>query len=145
LLSSFSFHHIGIATHSIKETAQYYIDVGYSMSEVMYDKNQNVYITFMEKLSSPRIELLEPYSDKYPPPLGFTEVSDSPVSRILKKSGVSPYHICYEVENIIEAIKNLKNKRYVLLSHPVEAIALKRKLICFLYNRAVGLIELVEK
>jgi methylmalonyl-CoA/ethylmalonyl-CoA epimerase len=80
----------------------------------------------------PRIELLEPGSNK------------SPVCKTLEKSGVSPYHICYVVKNMDDAIKELKKKKYILVSHPIEAIAFKNKRICFLYNKAVGLIELVE-
>jgi methylmalonyl-CoA/ethylmalonyl-CoA epimerase len=118
------------------------------MSEIVYDPNQDVYITFLEKsfilniqpspsppphyMYFPRIELLEPGSDK------------SPVSKIIKKSGVSPYHICYEVEDITEAIKELKKKKYMPLSYPVNAVAINKRNICFLYNKAVGLIELVE-
>jgi methylmalonyl-CoA/ethylmalonyl-CoA epimerase len=68
----------------------------------------------------------------------------SPVSKIIEKLGVSPYHICYEVENIAEAIDDLKQKKYMPLSHPVNAVAIDGRKICFLYNKAVGLIELVE-
>jgi methylmalonyl-CoA/ethylmalonyl-CoA epimerase len=128
----FTFHHIGIATHSIKNTAQYYIDAGYSMSEIVYEPIQNVYITFLEKSLMPRIELLEPGSDK------------SPVSKIIEKSGVSPYHICYSVENIEQAITGLRKKRFLPLSQPVKSVAIDGKNICFLYNKEVGLIELVE-
>jgi methylmalonyl-CoA/ethylmalonyl-CoA epimerase len=103
------------------------------MAEIIYDPIQDVYITFLEKLSAPRIELLEPGSDK------------SPVCKTLERSGVSPYHICYEVKSITEAIKELKKRHYILLSHPIEAIVFMRRQICFLYNKAVGLIELVER
>jgi methylmalonyl-CoA/ethylmalonyl-CoA epimerase len=133
MLSSFSFHHIAIATPSIKETAQYYTDAGYTMGEIVYDSVQNVYVAFVEKAFVPRIELLEPGPGK------------SPVSKIIEKSGVSPYHICYEVEDIMEAIKELKEKKYIALSYPVKAIAINKRKICFLYNKAVGLIELLEK
>jgi methylmalonyl-CoA/ethylmalonyl-CoA epimerase len=137
MLSSFSFHHIAIATPSIRETSKYYMDAGYTMSEVVYDPVQDVYITFLEKASGypppPRIELLEPGSDK------------SPVSKTIGKAGVSPYHICYEVEDITEVIKELKKQKYIVLSNPVNAVAINNRNICFLFNKAVGLIELVEK
>ena len=81
----------------------------------------------------PAIELLEPGS------------ALSPVSKTLEKSGVSPYHMCYCVEDIEEAVKELKKKRFLPLFRPVQAVALGNKKICFLFNREVGLIELVEK
>jgi methylmalonyl-CoA/ethylmalonyl-CoA epimerase len=81
----------------------------------------------------PNIELIEPGSAK------------SPITKVLKKSGVVPYHICYSVKNIKLAISSLKTKQFILLSTPVEAVAINNKNICFLYNKNVGLIELVEK
>ncbi|MCL1947573.1 MAG: lactoylglutathione lyase, partial [Chitinivibrionia bacterium] len=67
------------------------------------------------------------------------------VSKIIEKSGVSPYHICYETENIENAINELKKKKYLLLARPVNAVALNDRKICFLYNKEVGLIELTER
>jgi methylmalonyl-CoA/ethylmalonyl-CoA epimerase len=133
MLSYFDFHHIGIATPNIQKTAQYYLDAGFLMSEVITDPIQKVKITFLTKGQMPRIELLEPTSE------------DSPVTEILAKSGVSPYHICYEVDDIEIAVKDLKKKRFISLFKPVKAIALDNRLICFLYNAEVGLIEILEK
>jgi methylmalonyl-CoA/ethylmalonyl-CoA epimerase len=76
--------------------------------------------------------LIEPASDS------------SSVSKILAKSGVSPYHFCYEVKDIDEAILSLKNSRFILLSKPVNAVAIDNRLICFCYNKSFGLIELVQ-
>lgn len=53
--------------------------------------------------------------------------------------------MCYCVEDIEEAVKELKKKRFLPLFRPVQAVALGNKKICFLFNREVGLIELVEK
>ena len=123
MLESMNFHHIGVATDSIEKTAEYYLEVGYKMSDIIFDPIQKVNITFLSKKSMPMIELLEPASD------------DSPVSNILMKSGVSPYHMCYQVKDIDLAISELKNKKYISLSKPIEAIALSMKRICFLFNK----------
>lgn len=80
----------------------------------------------------PTTELIEPVSDT------------SPVANMLKKNGVSPYHFCYEVELIYESVRKLKKSGFVLLNKPVHALALENKLICFLFNKTIGLIELVE-
>jgi methylmalonyl-CoA/ethylmalonyl-CoA epimerase len=133
MLPYFVFHHIGIATSDIGKTAQYYLDAGFSMTDVITDPIQKVKITFLTKELTPRIELLEPVCE------------DSPVTQILAKSGVSPYHICYEVDDIERAINDLKRKRFIPMSKPVKAIALNNRLICFLYNVNVGLIEVLEK
>ena len=134
MLPEFKFHHIGIATDSIKNTAQYYTKAGYCVTDITYDKIQNVSIAFLEKDGMPLLELIEPASFR----------DNSPVVKIIENLGVSPYHICYEVNNIENAINQLKEKKFLLLAHPVNAIAMNNRKICFLYNKEVGLIELVE-
>ena len=135
MLTNFLFHHIGIAVNSIKITAQYYLNTDYTVSDTIYDPIQNVSIAFLEKKGMPRIELVES-------PLS---INNSPISKIIEKSGVSPYHICYEVNNIEFAINELKNQKYLPLASPVIAVAMNNRKICFLYNKDVGLIELVEQ
>jgi len=132
MLSNFQFHHIGISVVNIKLTSQYYLDAAYTVSKTIYDPIQNVSIAFLEKIGEPRIELVE------------SAQNNSPISKIIEKSGVSPYHICYEVNNIESVISELKKKRYLLLAAPVNAVAMNNRRICFLYNKNIGLIELVE-
>jgi len=133
MLPDFRFHHIGIATDSIKNTAQHYIAADYIASDTIYDPIQKVYIAFLQKNGMPLIELVEPNMEH-----------NSPVSKIIEKSGVSPYHICYEVENIENAIEELKKKKYLLLARPAAAVAINNRKICFLFNKEVGLIELLD-
>ena len=59
--------------------------------------------------------------------------------------GVTPYHICYEVDDIYLAVSDLKKKRFIPLFNPIEAVALGNRKICYLFNQAVGLIELLNK
>lgn len=132
MLSCFTFHHIGVATNSIDNTSKYYQDAGYNKTETVFDPIQNVNIAFLTKNGMPMVELLEPVDEK------------SPINKIIKTSGVSPYHCCYIVDNITEAISELRKQQYVMLSKPVEAVALENKRICFLFNKEVGLIELLE-
>lgn len=132
------YHHIGIAVFNIEETAPFYIMQGYSKSQTVYDPIQNVHICFLsyptgDGSKMPLIELIEPVDEK------------SPVYKILQKNGVSPYHICYEVENISDTITELKREKFIPLSKPVEAVAMSNKKVCFLFNKNIGLIELVEK
>ena len=135
MLPNFQFHHIGIATYSIEGTARHYLDAGFTLSEIIFDQIQNVSIAFLEKEGMPLIELITPFPDH----------DHSPVSKIIKNNGVSPYHICYEVENIAAAIDELKKKKYIPLARPVNAVALNNRKIIFLFNKEVGLIELVEQ
>lgn len=132
MLSEFIFHHIGIATNSIDLTTPYYLEAGYMITEKIYDPLQKVNICFLCKEGNPYLELIEPAS------------KESPINNVLLKSGVTPYHICYGVTNIYDAIESLKKKKYILLGKPIIALALDKRLICFLFNKDVGLIELIQ-
>ena len=80
----------------------------------------------------PKVELLAPHD------------STSPVQQTLDKMGVTPYHTCYVVDNIEEAVAQLRKQKYVMVSKPAEAVAFCGSKVCFLFNKNVGLIELVE-
>jgi methylmalonyl-CoA/ethylmalonyl-CoA epimerase len=67
------------------------------------------------------------------------------ISNILKKVGVSAYHICYETNRLQETIEEMEKQDFRVLVEPVEAIAFDNRKICFLYHVDIGLIELLEK
>ena len=133
MLPDFSFHHIGIAAADIDRTASYYVKAGYSKTENTFDPIQNVNICFLSKKGMPLLELIEPLDET------------SPVFKVLSKNGVTPYHICYSVKDIAKSVAELRSLRFVATSEPVPACALDNHKVCFLYNRNVGLIELVEE
>jgi len=134
MLEDLKFHHIAVATKNITKSINVYQNLGYKLvSDVSSDPIQKVKVCFLEQENHPCVELVEPLSE------------GSPVKEILKKSGTTTYHFCYEVENIQEIIDKLKKLRFVLLGNPVEAVAFDNRKICFLYNTNYGLIELVEK
>lgn len=132
MLSSLSFHHIGIACRDIAKSMTFYTAMGYQASPVIDDPIQHVRVCFLEKEGAPRIELLEPLDEQ------------SPVARTLSTAGVTPYHICYEVSDINEAIATLRGQRFLLVNGPVPACAMGDKRIAFMFQKHTGLIELVE-
>lgn len=127
------FNHIGIACFSIEKTAPFYLGLGYSKSDTVFDPIQNVRICFLSHTEMPTLELLEPCDEK------------SPVNDTLRKNGVSPYHICYESDEIDNSVSKLKEMKFYPLSKPVSAVAFNGKKVCFLFRNDVGLLELVEK
>lgn len=133
MLETFKFHHIGVAVKDIDATASVYEQGGYHRSSTIFDPIQNVNICWLTKDSTPTVELLAPVDE------------NSPVNKTLEKVGVSPYHCCYIVENLDEAVAALRKQRYVMVSKPEEAVAFKGSRVCFLFNKSVGLIELVEE
>jgi methylmalonyl-CoA/ethylmalonyl-CoA epimerase len=132
MLDSFKFHHIGVAVKDIDVTAPIYEQGGYKRSASIFDPIQNVNICWLIKEGMPTVELLAPVDET------------SPVNKTLEKNGVTPYHTCYVVENIEEAVAQLRKQKYVMVSKPAEAVAFCGSRVCFLFNKNVGLIELVE-
>ncbi|WP_287565308.1 VOC family protein [Parabacteroides sp.] len=133
MLPEFRFHHIGVAVFDIDTTAKFYMDAGYSTTVSVLDPLQDIRICFLTKPGMPMVELLEAVD------------SSSPVNRILKSVGVSPYHLCYEVSDMEDALGRLRKMRFVIVSNPVEACALDNRRVCFVYNKNMGLIELLEE
>lgn len=132
MLESFSFHHIGVAVKSIEETANLYRRGGYYCSATVFDPIQNVNICWLTKEGMPTVELLAPVDE------------NSPVNKTLEKVGVSPYHCCYVVEKLEDACAELRKQKYIMVSKPAGAVAFCGSRVCFLFNKNVGLIELVE-
>jgi methylmalonyl-CoA/ethylmalonyl-CoA epimerase len=128
-------HHYGFATNDVDKTAAQYELFGFRKldKEPIIDPIQNVKLLFLQKENSHTIELVQPIS------------LDSPVSNIIQKAGPSLYHICYEVDSIQQSKAELRQNGFIAIGDLTPAIAFKNRLICFLYNKHVGLIELLEK
>ena len=127
-----SFHHVGIACRSIDKTVGFYQAMGYTASPVTDDLLQHVRVCFLDKEGAPRLELLEPLDEQ------------SPVARTLVTAGVTPYHLCYEVNDMDAAIASLRTQRFLLVNGPVPACAMGNRQVAFLFKKDVGLVELVE-
>lgn len=98
-------NHVAMATPDIDKAASMFRDVlGAKVSEKHPQPDHGVYTVFVE-LGETKIELLNPLGDK------------SPIQNFLdkNKSG-GMHHICIEVDNINEAMKDLKSKGIRLLS-----------------------------
>ena len=80
----------------------------------------------------PRLELLAPIDEA------------SPVNRILETQGVTPYHICYETDDLDAIAKVLRQEKFVRVSKAVPACAMDNNRVMFLFRKDVGLIELIE-
>lgn len=127
------FHHLGIATFNLERAIQVYNDIGYQIiSKKIFVPTQKVNVCFMSKANHPLLELIEP-----------TEIT-SPISNILKKNSPGPYHICYSTGDISKTIIKLCKMRFHLLDSPTKSSAFNNNLICFLYNKDIGLLEIVE-
>lgn len=128
-----SVNHIGYACFEIPTTAKYYLKAGWDISEIYEEKVQNTKIAFLSKEGFPTIELVAPLND-----------SPSPVDNVLKKNGITPYHICYDVDDIEEAVEDLYEEGFNPLFMPVASIAMDNHKICYLQHKELGILEIVE-
>ena len=121
--SDTKFHHIGLATKSIETLSP--------SSEVIFDPIQKVSVAFV-RLNGVDLELIEPSGD------------DSPVTKSLE-SGVKLLHICYEVNDIRNAIQKCRSHGFHCIAQPVPATAFDDREIAWVYSRAYGLVELLAR
>lgn len=133
MIENLRFHHIGIAARSIDKCIKAYGELGFAASEIVIEPSQNVKIAFLSKAGHPLMEVIEPLSD------------ESPVSRIIQNSGTTPYHICYEVDDIEKTAEDLEDKRFRMLFEPLVSEAMDHGLFCYLFSPDIGLIELYQK
>ena len=128
-------HHIGIIVKDIQkslgELGKYFEFQETTIPTLV--KSQKVNVCFL-KSSDVYIELIEPIED------------DSPV-KSMAESGGGFHHLCFEVDDILEEVKIMKQKGARVIVEPT--IGFEDRLIAFillnLKNTNCNLIELVNK
>jgi len=127
-------HHIGYLVKDIQKAALAFEKLGYARtSPNVKDDIRQVIICFMWKGGAEAvIELVQPANE------------DSPIYGLLKRFKNAPYHICYEVECLDEAIAMLSKEDFILIRPPEIAPAINNQLVAFLNNSSIGIIELLQ-
>lgn len=126
-------HHVGYLVKNIEKSINLFEVMGYTVEQkTVYDDFRGIDICFMVN-GSYRIELVSP------------KIQNSIVTKLIKKIGNSPYHICYEVENMEKAMKFLRENRFVVWQAPHEALAVNGNNVVFMINSCIGIIELIAK
>ena len=126
-------HHIGYAVPDIDKALVEFAALGWKVcSDVTDDEARQVKIVFMEQ-SGCKIELVAPLSD------------ESPIRQTLRKGSGTPYHICYEVDNLEAAEAELKKAKFIPFKKAAVAPAIGGRRVEFMYAKQNGVIELVEK
>ena len=135
-IDSFVFHHIGIAVAKIEAAIAAFQNLGWILEEdPVIDVERGVRLAFLKRVDSGEmLELVSPLHD------------NSPVSSTLKmmKNASTPYHICYEVKDIEQAILVLRKEGYQCISVLMPAVAFQGRRVVFLLNINAGLVELLE-
>ena len=125
--------HIGYAVKRIDRAITAFQKLGFDFDPVIEDTDRNVKLAFGVKCGY-RIELVAPLNKKL----------ESPVDQYLSKSVGTPYHFCYESENLDKEIDELVKQGYKIIIEPRPAVAFKGRRVAFLMNIGFGLMEIVE-
>lgn len=127
-------HHVGYLTNNIEETIREFALLGYNAGEVYDDNIQCTRICLLISEENEIVELVQPFEE------------NRQMMRMLNKRGSSPYHVCYEVDSVVEVYHTLLNQEgWINVFEPVKAVALENRLITYFYNTKMGLIEFVNK
>lgn len=126
--------HIGIAVKNIREASSFWdhvLQIGHSTTEDVDDQGV---ITDIYDTGQGKVELLQA---KYP---------DSPVAKFLDRRGPGIHHICLQVEDIDEAIQELKSEGIQLIGNGA-SIGAEGYRVVFIHPGSAGgvLVELAEK
>ena len=126
--------HIGIAVNSIDKDAPFWkhiLDLPHRGTEAV--ENQGV-TTDIYDTGRGKVELLEA--------MGL----DTPLGKFLEQRGAGMHHVCFEVDNITNAIKELKEFNIQVLSNEPTMGAEGYKVV-FIHPKSTGgvLVELAEK
>ena len=126
--------HLAIAVENIDDSAPFWshiLKIPHRKTEVVESEGVT---TDIYDTGSGKVELLESLGE------------DSPINNFLKKRGPGIHHVCFEVENINSAIKELKENNISVLSEEAKRGAEGYKIV-FIHPKSTGgiLVELAEK
>lgn len=129
-------HHIGMVVDDIQRSAEIYERLlGFKVVAAPgEDPLQKVRAIFLGLGSGKEItmELLEPTAP------------DSPITKALEQGG-GLHHLCFEVEDIDEEIKRIKEKGGQVVCEPVPACGFNYRRIAFIFPVDRLMVELVEQ
>ncbi|MCI8669526.1 MAG: VOC family protein [Lachnospiraceae bacterium] len=122
-------HHIGIATKDINVTRDYIKNLYPVLKEtdIVYDANQDAKLCMLTLEDGLGLELI---------------MGDKVNSFVDKKQYI--YHLCFEVEDIEEAISGYRKSRDIIMTNPTPAVLFDNRRVAFVFSK-IGIIELVEK
>ena len=126
--------HIGIAVKDLANDSPFWehvLDIYHSSTEVLEDQGVT---TDIYGTGKGKVELLEATNP------------DSPIAKFIDKRGAGIHHVCFEVDDIIEAIQELKENNIQVLGDTYSIGAEGYKVV-FIHPRSTGgvLVELAEK
>ena len=129
-----SIEHIGIAVEQLKNRSPFWehvLGIKHSSTEVVEHESVK---TDIYDTGSGKVELLKSISD------------DSTIEKFLNKKGEGIHHVCFQVDDIYQAINELKENNISIVSEK-PSIGAEGYKIVFIHPKSTGgvLVELAEK
>lgn len=125
--------HIGYAVKRMDRALSAFAGLGFVFEPVIDDVDRNVKLAFGEK-DGYRIELVAPLDKK----------AESPVDQYLSNNVGTPYHICYQSDELDSDVEELEKQGFKVVIKPRAAIAFGGRRVVFMMNIGLGLMEIVE-
>ena len=125
--------HIAVAVKDVEKAAEFYEKVlGLELRGIEEVEGMDVKVGFIP-IGDTRIELVQPLDPK------------SGVAKFIEKRGEGIHHICYEVDNVKEALETCKERGAVLIDDTPRKGA-HNSLVGFIHPKSTGgvLTELTE-
>jgi methylmalonyl-CoA/ethylmalonyl-CoA epimerase len=130
------FHHVGFVVASIEPSVESFAQslAAEWDGHIIHDPNQGVRVTFLRTphAADPLFELVEPAGE------------NAPVQTFLKRGG-GLHHICYEVENLDQALTRMRTLGGLITRPPLPAVAFRGRRIAWVYTKNKLLIEYLER
>lgn len=98
---SLKIHHIGVITGNLNRSLKSFCGIfGFKqVTDPIRVEPQQVDVCFLKSRDNQLIELINPYTP------------ESPVANLLKQNSPGPYHLCFEVDNLVKTLTHLKAKK----------------------------------
>ncbi|MBW1659369.1 MAG: methylmalonyl-CoA epimerase [Deltaproteobacteria bacterium] len=125
--------HIAVAVKDVEKAAEFYEKVlGLELGGIEEVEGMDVKVGFIP-IGDTRIELVQPLDPK------------SGVAKFIEKRGEGIHHICYEVDNVKEALETYKERGAILIDETPRKGA-HNSLVGFIHPKSTGgvLTELTE-
>ncbi len=128
--------HIGIAVPDLFVAMKQYKELGFlgGENEIFEEEQYGVRGVFMRQHGY-CIELLEPLDKNM----------ESPIDSYINTKPYKMYHIAYNVSDFDKQIEIMKAQKYVMIDRPKSSKHHSGKRTVFLFNRKLGIVELMEK
>jgi methylmalonyl-CoA/ethylmalonyl-CoA epimerase len=133
----FKLLHVGVAVPEIEPATNVLESLfGYRVISGPFDDPiQKVTVNFLTQSVEDRteVELIAPLT------------ADSPIRAMLNKNGGGAYHLCFQTNDLEQALLHVKSKGCIVVSGPAPATAFGGRRIAWFYAPTKQLFELVEQ